>query len=107
MLRKQLPMLYEVENKGHYHEHWLACSHLDAARRAVWHARELGVTLPHVAVSSMVPPEGQAKGGLVYVLNDTRRYSVSGDHVRRMRPPNETCPPGKERSPWRKKPLRT
>ncbi|MCY2928816.1 MAG: hypothetical protein NTV86_04855, partial [Planctomycetota bacterium] len=68
--------LYEVENKGRYHQHWLATSPLDAARRAISHARELGLTLDRVDVSSMVQPEDPRKGGLVYVDNDTRAYTI-------------------------------
>ena len=75
--------LYEVEKKGSYHEHWLAHSPLDAARRAFSHAQELDLALDRVDVSSMVPPEDQAKGGLVYVLNDTRNYAVVDGRVRR------------------------
>ena len=39
MPKKQSITLYEVENKGRYHEHWLASSPLDAARRAIAHAQ--------------------------------------------------------------------
>ena len=89
MSRKHSITLYEVENKGRYHEHWLAWSHLDAAQRAISHAQELGLTLDRVDVSSMVPPEDQRKGGLVYVLNDTRNYAVVRGRVRRADPPAE------------------
>ena len=89
MPKKRSITLYEVENKGRYHEHWLAASHLDAAQRAISHAQELGLTLDRVDVSSMVPPEDQMKGGLVYVLNDTRNYAVVRGRVRRADPPDE------------------
>ena len=89
MPKKPHITLYEVEDKGRYHEHWLAWSHLDAARRAVSHARELGLTLDRVDVSSMVPPEESTKGGLVYVANDTRTYAMVRGRVRRAKPPDE------------------
>jgi hypothetical protein len=75
--------LYEVERKGRYHEHWLAFSPLDAARRAVSHASECGLTLDRMDVSSMVQPEDARKGGLVYVVNDTTTYIVSQGRVKR------------------------
>ena len=79
--------LYEVECKGRYHEHWLAWSHIDAARRAISHAQEVGLKLDGVKVSSMVQTEDHAKGGLVYVLNDTRNYAVvRGRLVRSSQP---------------------
>jgi hypothetical protein len=74
--------LYEVENKGRYHEHWLAASPLDAARRAVSHARECGLNLDRVDVSRMVQPEDAAQGGLVYVANDTRTYAIEHGRIR-------------------------
>ena len=89
MPKKPHITLYEAERKGRYHEHWLAWSHLDAARRAVSHAQELGLTLDRLDVSAMVPPEDQRKGGLVYVLNDTRNYAVVRGRVRRADPPAE------------------
>ena len=89
MPKKHSITLYEVESKGRYHEHWLAASPVDAARRAISHARELGLKLDRVDVSSMVPPEDQSKGGLVYVLNDTRNYAVVRGRVRRADPPAE------------------
>ena len=95
MAKKHSITLYETENKGRYHEHWLAVSYLDAAQRAISHAQELGVTLDRVDVSSMVPPEDQRKGGLVYVLNDTRNYAVVRGRVRRADPPAE--PRGQQR----------
>ena len=82
--------LYEVEKKGCYHEHWLAFSHADAARRAVSHAQEIGLALDRVDVSSMVPPEEDSKGGLAYVLNDTRTFVVHHGRVRRIGP-SEDC----------------
>jgi hypothetical protein len=75
--------VYEVERKGHYHQHWLAFSPLDAARRAVSHARECGLTLDRMDVSSMVQPEDARKGGLVYVVNDTTTYIVSQGRLKR------------------------
>jgi hypothetical protein len=84
MAKKHAITLYETENKGRYHEHWLAVSYLDAAQRAISHAQELGVTLDRVDVSSMVPPEDQRQSGLVYVLNDTRTFIVQHGHIRRL-----------------------
>ena len=75
--------LYEVEAKGRYHEHWLALSPVDAARRAISHALELGLKLDRVKVSSMVQPEDAGNGGLAYVLNNTRNYAVIHGRVRR------------------------
>ena len=89
MPKKHTITLYEVENKGRYHEHWLAVSHLDAAQRAISHAQELGLTLDRVDVSSMVQPEDSGKGGLVYVVNDTRNYAVVRGRVRRADPLDE------------------
>ena len=89
MPKKRSITLYEAETKGRYHQHWLAWSHLDAAQRAISHAQELGLTLDRVDVSSMVPPEDQRQGGLVYVLNDTRNYAVVRGRVRRAGPPAE------------------
>ena len=86
MPKKPSITLYEVESTGQYHEHWLASSPLDAARRALAHAQELGLTLDDVEVSSMVPPEESRKGGLLYVLNDTRTYAVKHGHVRPSNP---------------------
>ena len=87
MPKKHSITLYEVENKGRYHEHWLASSPLDAARRAISHAQECGLKLDRVDVSSMVQPEDARKGGLVYVANDTRIYAVDRGRVRRADPP--------------------
>ena len=84
MPKKPSITLYEAEKKSCYHEHWLASSHVDAARRAISHAEELGLTLDRVDVSSMVPPEYQGKGGLVYVLNDTRTFIVRHGRVKRI-----------------------
>ena len=78
--------LYEVEQAGACHEHWLADSHLDAARRAVSHAREIGVSLDRVDVSTMFPPEDRSHGGIVFVANDTRNYVVVHGRVRRVVP---------------------
>jgi len=75
--------LYETEQGSAYHEHWLASSPLDAARRAVSHAQERGLKLDRLKVSSMVQPEDSRRGGLVYVVNDTRTYAVEGGRVRR------------------------
>ena len=86
MTKNRAITLYEVENKGRYHEHWLAISHLDAAQRAISHAQELGLTLDRVDVSLMVPPEDSRKGGLVYVVNDTRTYAIRQGRVRRADP---------------------
>lgn len=66
--------LYEVEGSRVYHEHWLAVSHLDAARRAFDHAVEKGVNPEYMLVSSMALPDDPSNGGLVYVVNDTRTY---------------------------------
>ena len=74
---------YETVAEGCYHEHWLASSPLDAARRAVSHAQERGLKLDRLKVSSMVQPEDSRRGGLVYVVNDTRTYAVEGGRVRR------------------------
>jgi hypothetical protein len=76
----------EVEKKGCYHEHWLASSPLDAARRAISHAQECGVTADRADVSSMVGPEDRDKGGLVYVANDTVTFTVVHGRVRRADP---------------------
>jgi hypothetical protein len=76
--------LYEVESNGRYHEHWLAFSHLDVVRRAIAHAKETGLTLDRVAVSSMREPEERSKGGLVYVVNDTATYAIERGRVRRI-----------------------
>jgi len=89
MPRRHSITLYEVESKGRHHEHWLAWSHLDAARRAFSHAEECGQTLDHVDVSAMVEPEGAGEGGLVYVVNDTRTYAVERGRIRRADPPDE------------------
>ena len=78
--------LYETELHGVYHEHWLASSSLDAARRAVSHAHELGLALDHVDVSTMVQPEDPTTGGLVYVVNDTRAFAVQQGRVKRIVP---------------------
>jgi len=87
---RKLPItLYEVESKGRYHEHWLASSHLDAARRAISHAQELGQTLDRVDVSAMVEPEDAGEGGLVYVVNDTRTFAIERGRVRRADQPDE------------------
>ena len=74
--------LYEVERKGRYHEHWLAWSHLDAAQRAISHARELGLSLDRVTVSAMVYPEAAGEGGLVYVVSRSVTYAVVSGRVR-------------------------
>lgn len=84
--------LYEIECKGRYHEHWLAVSALDAARRAFSHAQECGLTLDRVDVSSMVQPEDAGKGGLVYVVNDTRTYAILRGRVRRADPFDKFSP---------------
>ncbi len=84
MPKKPSITLYEAERKRLYHQHWLAFSHLDAARRAISHAQELGVTLDRVDVSSMVPPESEGKGGLVYVLNDTRTFVVHHGRIKQL-----------------------
>ena len=76
--------LYEVEKKGSYHEHWLAFSPSDAAQRAIVHAKECGLTLDRVDVSSMTEPEERSRGGLVYVKNDTRSYAVVHGRLRRI-----------------------
>ena len=86
MPRKRTVTLYEVENAGRYHEHWLATSHLDAARRAVAQARERGLKLDRVDVSSMVQPEDAGRGGLVYVANDTRTFAAVDGSVEPVRP---------------------
>jgi hypothetical protein len=76
--------LFEVECKGRYHQHWLASSSLDAARRGVSHAQELGVVLGRVDVSSMWSPDDATKGGIVYVANDTRTYAIIGGRMKRI-----------------------
>jgi hypothetical protein len=81
MPRRHSITLYEVESKGCYHEHWLASSHLDAARRAFSHAQECGLKLDHVDVSSMVEPEDADEGGLVYVVNDTKTFDVERGRI--------------------------
>jgi len=81
--------LFEVEKKGHYHQHWLAGSHREAAQRAVSHAQECGLTLDRVNVSSMVRPEDAGKGGLVYVVNDTRPFAVERGRIRRIDSPGK------------------
>lgn len=75
---------YETKMKGCYHQHWLAFSHLDAAQRAIAHANELGLAPDRVDVSSMVPPQHEGKGGLVYVLNDTRVFVVQHGRIKRI-----------------------
>jgi hypothetical protein len=80
--------LFEVECKGRYHQHWLASSFLDAARRAVSHAPEQDVVLGRLDVSSMWPPDDATKGGIVYVANDTRTYAVIGGRLKRIQPSN-------------------
>ena len=87
--RRQGMVLYETEREGSYHEHWLASSALDAAQRAFAHAGECGLKLDRVEVSSMVRPEDSRKGGLVYVVNDTRTYAIDCGRVRRADPPDE------------------
>ena len=87
MPKKHSITLYEVENKGLYHEHWLASSALDAARRAIAHAQECSQKLDRVDVSSMVQPEDSRKGGLVYVVNDTRTYAIEHGRVKRAHQP--------------------
>jgi hypothetical protein len=89
MPKKHFITLYEVESKGRYHEHWLASSPLDAVRRAVSHAQECGLKLDCVDVSAMVQPEDSRKGGLVYVVNDSRIYTIKRGRVRRADPPDE------------------
>jgi len=84
MPKKHSITLYEVEDNGRYHEHWLATSFLDAAERAMSHARECGLKLDRVKVSSMVPPEDTGKGGLVYVVNDTRVFALIGSQVKEV-----------------------
>ena len=87
MPKKHSITLYEVENKGRYHEHWLASSPLNAARRAFSHAQECSQKLDRVDVSSMVQPEDSRKGGLVYVVNDTRTYAIEHGRVKRAYQP--------------------
>ena len=82
-------VLFETEREGAYHEHWFASSALDAARRAIAHAKECGLLLDRVEVASMVQPEDSRKGGLVYVVNDTRTYAIQRGRVRRADPPDE------------------
>jgi hypothetical protein len=89
MPKKHSITLYEVENKGRYHEHWLAASPLDAARRAISHAQECGLKLDRVDVSLMVQPEDTNNGGLVYVLNDTTTYAGVRRRVRLAAPPDD------------------
>ena len=83
MPKKHSITLYEVENKGLCHEHWLASSALDAARRAIAHAKECGLAMDRVHVSSMVQPEDSSKGGPMYVVNDTRTYAIKYGRVKR------------------------
>jgi hypothetical protein len=92
MPKKHSITLYEVENRGRYHEHWLAASALDAARRAIAHAQECGLELDRVDVSAMVQPEDASQGGMVYVANDTRTYAIGCGRVRRIDPPGEPVP---------------
>lgn len=75
-------VLYEVQSRDCYHEHWLAWSHLDAAQRAISHARELGLSLDGVTVSAMVYPEAAGEGGLVYVVSRSVTYAVVSGRVR-------------------------
>ena len=82
-------VLFETEREGAYHEHWLASSALDAARRAIAHAKECGLELDRVDVSTMIRPTDPRKGGLVYVVNDTRTYVLERGHVRRADLPDE------------------
>jgi len=76
--------LYEAEKKGSYHEHWLAFSPSDAARRAFAHAEERGLVLDRVDVSAMTEPQDRSRGGLVYVKNDTRSYAAVRGRLRRI-----------------------
>ena len=69
--------LYETEAEGLYHEHWLASSPADAAERALSHAKEQGLALDCVDVSSMRLPAEADRGGLVYVVNDTEAYTAA------------------------------
>jgi hypothetical protein len=91
-MRRKSPMtLYEVTAApGGYHEHWLARSPLDVARRAVSHAAECNLALHSVNVASMTPPANRGKGGLVYVMNDTRTYAVVRGSIRRAGLPGRT-----------------
>lgn len=70
--------LFEVEQVGDYHEHWLAEDHKAAAQAAVEHAQEIGVVVSELDVSSMQFPEDGGEG-LVYVVNDTRTFLVKDD----------------------------
>ena len=96
MPKKRTVTLYELESKGRYHEHWLALSHVDAARRAVAQARERGLKLDRVDVSSMVQPEDAGRGGLVYVANDTRTFAAIDGRVEPVRP--SSGPPRRSRA---------
>ena len=92
MPEKHLITLYEVESDDRYYEHWLAESHLDAARLAILRAPELGMTLDRVEVSTMVPPEDLRNGGLVYVWNNTRTYAIERGRLRRVNPSDDPAP---------------
>lgn len=85
MRKKDSMTLYEVEGDGRYHEHWLAASFLDAARRGLSHAKELGLAPERISVSSMVPPKDAGRGGLIYVLNDTISYTAVHGRLRLTR----------------------
>ena len=74
--------LYEVESKGRYHEHWLAPSHLDAAK---WAFQEEELTGGRMFVSRMQAPEDDTHGGLVYVVNDTKCFELCNGQIKRIR----------------------
>lgn len=75
--------LFEVEQQGGgYHEHWWAKDHQDAAKRAFDHSTEIGAGMKVASVSSMTEPEKGA--GLVYVVNDTRKYTSMKGRIRRV-----------------------
>ncbi len=57
---------------------------MDAAKRAISHAAESGLKLDRVDVSSMIQPENADKGGLVYVVNDTRTFAFERGRIKRI-----------------------
>jgi hypothetical protein len=56
-------------------------SHLDAAQRALAFAKEQNIVVHELSVSTMRQPEDKSRGGLVYVVNDTRLYEVRDGRV--------------------------
>lgn len=74
--------LFECEQEGVYHVHWLTTTHVAAATAAFEHADEIRTKLTRLNVSSMCPPpEGK---GLVYVRNDTQTFVREHGRVKQV-----------------------